>query len=146
MCLQRCCEVAKPLRSGPHDGTGKNKDASVCINTTRNDEASDYFLKFIAMDCVLERVLETVSSDDRDGSPQHRDHVTHVFAEEPEHLLTKFDFRFRTAIIVLPSAGVFYCARERRKETSGILNSLLPFDISWLRQKCDCGAGVDWFE
>ena len=146
MCLQRCCEVAKPLRSGPHDGTGKNKDASVCINTTRNDEASDYFLKFIAMDCVLERVLETVSSDDHDGSPQECNHVTHVFAEEPEHLLTKFDFRFCKAIIVLPSAGVFYCARERRKETSGILNSFVPLDISWLRQICDRGAGVDWFE
>jgi hypothetical protein len=105
LCLQRCREVAKSLRSGSHDGAGKNEDASVCIDTTRNDEASDYFLEFIAMDCVLERVLETVSSDDHDGSPQDRNHVTQVFAEESKHLLTKFDFR--------PSAGVFYCARKR---------------------------------
>jgi hypothetical protein len=98
------------------------------------------------MDCVLERVLENISSDGHYGSPQERNHVTHVFAEEPGHLLTKFDFRFCTAIIVLPSAGVSYCAWERRKEMSGILNSLVPLDISWLRQKCDRGNGLDWFE
>ena len=147
VCLQRCREVAKPLQSEPDNVAGQNEDASVCIDVTGKDgRASDYFLEFIAMDCVLERALETVFCEDHDGSPQDRDHITHVFAEEPDHILTKFDFRFRTAIVVLPSAGVFYCARERRKETKGILNSLVPLDISWLRQKCDRGAGVDWFD
>lgn len=147
VCLQRCREVAAPSLSRLDNIAGKNEDASaVCKDVTRNDEVSDYFLEFIAMDCVLERVLETVTSEATDGTPQDRDHVTHVFAKESEHILTEFDFRFCTAIIVLPSAGVFYCARERRKETGGILNSLVPLDISWLRQKCDRGAGVDWFD
>jgi hypothetical protein len=39
----------------------------------------------------------------------------------------------------------FYCARERRKETQGILNSLVPINISWLRLKCVSGVGANWF-
>jgi hypothetical protein len=43
------------------------------------------------------------------------------------------DARFRAMVVVLPEAGVFYCHRERRKACVGVLNSLVPLDMNWLR-------------
>ena len=43
------------------------------------------------------------------------------------------DFKFRTMILFLPHCGVFYCARERRKEDVGVAKTHVALDISWLR-------------
>ena len=43
------------------------------------------------------------------------------------------DRKFRAIVAVVPEAGVFYCHRERRKACVGVLNSLVPMDINWLR-------------
>jgi len=43
------------------------------------------------------------------------------------------DGRFRAMVVALPEAGVFYCHRERRKACVGVLNSLVPLDMNWLR-------------
>ena len=43
------------------------------------------------------------------------------------------DFKFRTMILFLPQCGVFYCARERRKENVGVAKTHVALDMSWLR-------------
>ncbi len=48
------------------------------------------------------------------------DPVVHVFAEEPDHVLPHHDFRHRTAIIVVPSTGIFIVPGKgemKRKES-----------------------------
>lgn len=115
---------------------------------------SDYFLEFIVMDCVLERTFKITSStgaaarldcDDGLHSSDADDPVTHVLADFVEEVSQRHDYKFRTAIIVVPSAGIFYCARERRRATHGVAGSHNPLDISWLRINKWRGDGVDWF-
>ncbi len=50
---------------------------------------------------------------------------------------TPVDDSFRACIVLIPNAGVFYCHRERRKETAGVTNSYIPMDINWLRLCCN---------
>jgi hypothetical protein len=45
----------------------------------------------------------------------------------------KNDFKFRTMKLFLPQCGVFYCARERRKEDVGVAKTHVALDMSWLR-------------
>ncbi len=40
-------------------------------------------------------------------------------------------------IVFLPQAGVFYCHREQRSQSTGVLNSHVPMDINWLRLQHD---------
>jgi hypothetical protein len=137
-----------------------NVDVRRCHNIRETEEevscvTSDYFLEFVMMDCVLERSFKIATSSgaaaslDRDDglhSPDDNDPVTHVLADCVEELAQRHDYKFRTAIIVVPSASVFYCARERRKATHGVAGSHNPLDIGWLRIKKWQGDGVDWFQ
>jgi hypothetical protein len=45
------------------------------------------------------------------------------------------DAAFRSLIIILPNAGIFYCVRERRKEEDRVALSFLLMCIDWLRLK-----------
>jgi hypothetical protein len=45
------------------------------------------------------------------------------------------DADFRSLIIILPNAGIFYCVRERRKAEDGVALSFVPMCIDWLRLK-----------
>ena len=47
---------------------------------------------------------------------------------------------YRTCLVIVPQAGVFYCHRERRSLLTGVLNSHVPMDINWLRIKRDSGG------
>jgi hypothetical protein len=47
----------------------------------------------------------------------------------------KADAAFRSLIIILPNAGIFYCVRERRKAEDGVALSYVPMCIDWLRLK-----------
>jgi hypothetical protein len=47
---------------------------------------------------------------------------------------------YRACLVIVPQAGVFYCHRERRSVTTGVLNSHVPMDINWLRLKHDSGG------
>ena len=136
-----------------------NIDIRRCHNVGGSEEevigvTSDHFLEFIVMDCVLERTFKIQSSTgavatlDRDDglrSSDANDPVTHVLADCVEEVSQRHDYKFRTAIIVVPSAGIFYCARERRRATHGVAGSHNPLDISWLRIRKWQGDGVDWF-
>lgn len=137
-----------------------NVDIRRCHNVPQGSEeevtgaTSDYFLEFIVMDCVLERTFKITSStgaaarldcDDGLHSSDADDPVTHVLADFVEEVSQRHDYKFRTAIIVVPSAGIFYCARERRRATHGVAGSHNPLDISWLRINKWRGDGVDWF-
>jgi hypothetical protein len=45
------------------------------------------------------------------------------------------DDYFRSLIIIIPNAGIFYCARERRKEEDGVARTFVLMCIDWLRLK-----------
>ena len=132
-----------------------NVDICRCHNVPRTGQAvtggtSEYFLEFTMMDCVLERKFKiacgahAVAAVDR-AYDDDDDPVTHVLADFPEHMAPRHNYRFRTAIIVVPSAGIFYCSRERRTKTHGVAGSHNPLDIGWLRLKKRWGDGVHWF-
>ena len=43
------------------------------------------------------------------------------------------DFLFRTCLAFIPSAGIFYCARDRVHLDVGTNKTLIPLPMSWLR-------------
>ncbi|KAI2489027.1 hypothetical protein MHU86_25573 [Fragilaria crotonensis] len=61
------------------------------------------------------------------------DDVLLVRSYHEDDLDDKNDFKFRTMILFLPQCGVFYCARERRKEDVGVAKTHVALDMSWLR-------------
>jgi hypothetical protein len=51
------------------------------------------------------------------------------------------DFKYRTLIVFLPgTAGVLYFPGERRGAEVGVVGSLIPLDVSWLRLNEDVTA------
>jgi hypothetical protein len=40
---------------------------------------------------------------------------------------------YRACVVILPEAGVYFCHRERRKESAGLVGTHIPMDINWLR-------------
>jgi hypothetical protein len=50
------------------------------------------------------------------------------------------DFKYKTLIAFFPGAGVLYCPRERRGVKVGVVGSLIPLDMSWLRLNKDVTA------
>ena len=100
---------------------------------------SDFLSEFFIMDVILNRHVRPDGEDHDDGTPvgqdKDPDKVVTVWCYKPEELSDEFDYKFRTAILFLPQAGVFYCARERRKADVGIENSFIPIDMSWLRME-----------
>ena len=43
------------------------------------------------------------------------------------------DEYYRACMVMVPDAGVYYCHRERRMATAGVVASHVPMDINWLR-------------
>jgi hypothetical protein len=90
-----------------------------------------HLMEFFLFDVILNR---TVKPADSDGVADP-DKVVKALAYNDNDIDQRSDRKYRSAIAFLPGAGVFYCARERRKrncvDTS--LNSLIPVDTSWLR-------------
>ena len=43
------------------------------------------------------------------------------------------DEYYRACVVILPEAGVYFCHRERRKESAGLVGTHIPMDINWLR-------------
>lgn len=84
---------------------------------------------FIVMDVILNRSYVPVVREHaiRAGT------VVPVGCSGPEEIADCADGSFRTVIAIIPSAGAFYCARERRSNAVGRANSLIPLDLSWLR-------------
>jgi hypothetical protein len=46
---------------------------------------------------------------------------------------TCYNARFRAFVAVFPEAGVFYCHRERRRESVGVVKAHVQLDNNWLR-------------
>jgi hypothetical protein len=113
-------------------------------------------LDLIVMDCVLSRSgpmdLKRKRKDDAHAcdSPVHVclfDDVDAVnlaiavrdgnaFSSRPSGKKNSDNF-YRACIVLLPQAGIFYCHRERRSRSTGVLNSHVPMDINWLRLQHD---------
>jgi hypothetical protein len=65
------------------------------------------------------------------------DVVVMARAYKQEDLDDAMDYKYRTMGLFLPQYGVFYYCRERRHEDVGLVNTLIPLDMSWLRLKRD---------
>jgi hypothetical protein len=63
------------------------------------------------------------------------DVVVMACAYKQDDLDDAMDYKYRTMALFLPQCGVFYCCRERRHEDVGLVNTLIPLDMSWLRLK-----------
>jgi len=63
------------------------------------------------------------------------DVVVMARAYKQDDLDDAMDYKYRTMALFLPQCGVFYCCRERRHEDVGLVNTLIPLDMSWLRLK-----------
>ena len=86
--------------------------------------------EFYMMDVILNRAM---SPDEGKEDEDDGDRVVLMGSFCPEDNDDKNDYKFRAMILFLPQCGVFYCARERRHEEVGLLNTLVPLDMSWLR-------------
>jgi hypothetical protein len=98
----------------------------------RSDGAEQtHLMEFFLSDVILNRAVKAADSDGM-ADP---DKVVKAVAYNDDDIDQQSDRKYRSAIAFLPGAGVFYCARERRKsncmDTS--LNSLIPLDMSWLQ-------------
>ena len=117
-------------------------------------------LDVIVMDCVLSRSgpinLERESKDAAYASDapvqvcsfHYMDAVNMEIAARDGHAFNygssgkhDDDAFYRACIVILPQAGVFYCHRERRSLSTGVLNSHVPMDINWLRLQPNSHAG-----
>ena len=61
------------------------------------------------------------------------DDVLLVRSYQEDDLNDENNFKFRTMILFLPQCGVFYCAREHRKEDVGVAKTHVALDTRWLR-------------
>jgi hypothetical protein len=88
-------------------------------------------MEFFLFDVILNRAVKLADTD----GVADPDKVVKALAYNDNDIDQRLDRKYRSAIAFLPGAGVFYCARERRKsncvDTSR--NSLIPLDMSWLR-------------
>jgi hypothetical protein len=105
---------------------------------------SYHLSEFILMDVILNRRMLQQEGDG--GSPtttsvHDPDDVVMASAYDVEDLFDDADYKYRTMIAFLPGAGVFYCARERRRGVHGVGGgALIQLDMSWLRLWEDVGA------
>ncbi|KAI2499759.1 hypothetical protein MHU86_14702 [Fragilaria crotonensis] len=111
----------------------------------------DFVQKVYLMDVILNRSMSPSSSPAPlagEGVLVDPDIVAVMRCFEDDDLMDSVDFKFRTCLAFIPDAGIFYCARERHHPDSGVDNTLIPLDMSWLRlHHChDCnGSGVYTF-
>lgn len=92
------------------------------------DDLSEFFL----MDVILNRRIVTPRNDDDVAEPDP-DSVVMVRAYGDGDLVDDADFKYRTLVAFLPGAGIFYCARERRRSEVGCNNAHIQLDASWFR-------------
>jgi hypothetical protein len=90
-----------------------------------------HILEIIVFDAVLARskkIPKPLSSARAIVDAPVKMRVSDASLKQPCH-----DARFRALVAVLPEAGVFYCHRERRKESVGVANAHVQLDNNWLR-------------
>ena len=88
------------------------------------------YLEIILMDCVLTR---TTRPPRKVTGREEVDTPVKFQVGDAQLLDTKFDKRFRSLVVVVPEAAVYYCHRERRNESVGKCNRHIAMDTSWLR-------------
>ena len=65
-----------------------------------------------------------------EGGP---DIVVMARAYKQDDLDNTMDHKYKTMALFLPQCGVFRCCRKRRHEDVGLVNTLIPLDMSWPR-------------
>jgi hypothetical protein len=155
--VEICCQT--PLRwieagiLGPTSGSvWHHQDVEI----TRMCEMGDMFSEngvrnpfhheVFVMDVILNRAMCEPSAttpkmgDKKELPAVDPDQVAMVRCIKQENQDASVDWKFRTMICFIPAAGVFYCLRERRRKDVGIENTMIPFDMSWLRMRRHIGV------
>jgi hypothetical protein len=88
------------------------------------------YLEIIAMDAVLSRTLKAPR---RVTGTETVDTPVKFRVDKGEYLDPNFDHRFRAFVVIVPDGATYYCHRERRNNSIGVVNELIPMDTSWLR-------------
>jgi hypothetical protein len=155
--VEICCQT--PVRwieagiLGPNSGSvWHHQDVEI----TRMREMGDMFSEngvrnpfhheVFVMDVILNRAMCEPSAttpkmgDKKELPAVDPDQVAMVRCFKPENQDASVDWKFRTMICFIPAAGVFYCLRERRRKDVGIENTMIPFDMSWLRMRRHVGV------
>jgi len=107
---------------------------------TSHDRMHNYLSEFFLMDVILNRKLITTSCGDL--TERDPDLVVMAPAYEDDDLRDQSDYKYRTLIAFLPGAGIFYCARERRRSDVGCDKTHNQLDMSWLRMCANSGQYV----
>jgi hypothetical protein len=119
-----------------------SSNAKEVLGLAEREMVGNCFLELVLMDCILKRREPddgVVANAVADTSPPMK-------AYDGVECTDVNDFSYRTCIAILPGAGVFYCARERRKESEGKVNSHVPMELHWLRLDLkSTGVGGQWF-
>ena len=102
-----------------------------------NGARNPFHHEIFVMDVILNR---SICKPNSPSHPIDPDEVAMVRCFKPEDRDPSSDWKFRTMICFIPAAGVFYCVRERRRNDVGIENTLIPFDMSWLKMHRRVGA------
>ena len=88
------------------------------------------YLEIVMMDAVLSR---TLSAPRRVTGTETVDTPVKFQVDRGSYLDAKFDSRFRAFFAVVPDAATYYCHRDRRNRSIGVVNEHIPMDTSWLR-------------
>jgi hypothetical protein len=86
----------------------------------------------VLMDVILNRQIPVECRHDN-AEYDDAERVVNAMAFTPEDLEDAADFKYRSVVVYLPGAGIFYCPRERRRITEGVKNSPIQMDMSWLK-------------
>jgi hypothetical protein len=130
-----CCLCATPVRWFKEEGFGHqyrvcqlNSMDEMFPGPGMRDDLSEFFL----MGVILNRRIVASRNDDDVAEPDP-DSVVMVRAYGDDDLVDDVDFKYRTLVAFLPSAGVFYCARERRRSEVRCNKAHIELDASWFR-------------
>lgn len=155
--VEICCQT--PVRwieagiLGPNSSSvWHHQDVEITRMCTMGDMFSEngarnpFHHEVFVMDVILNRAMcEPSASTPKMGEKKELptvdpDQVVMVRCFKPENQDASVDWKFRTMICFIPAAGVFYCLRERRRKDVGIENTMIPFDMSWLRMRRHIGV------
>ncbi len=112
-------------------------------NGARNPFHHEVFVMGVTLNrAMCEPSATTPKIGDKKELPAvNPDRVAMVRCFKPENQDASVDWKFCTMICFIPAAGVFYSLRERRRKDVGIVNTMIPFDMSWLRMRRHVGVG-----
>jgi hypothetical protein len=93
----------------------------------------DHLSEFFLLDVILNRERPLQGDGVAPLAERDPDAVAFACAYTDSDFEDEKDHEYCAVLAFLPGAGAFYCYRERRKPESGLVDSFVQLDMSWLR-------------